>query len=87
MLMMEQESKAPVERMYTLNEVKDFLQIGYGRIFELIDQGKLEAYSLDDADPAHKRALRVPESSVKEYLQTRRVGIGIGEPNERNQNH
>ena len=83
MLTMEQE-KAGVEHMYTLAEVKDLLQIGYGRIFELIDLGKLEAYSLDDSDPSHKRALRVPESSLREYLQTRRVGIRVN--NDRYQN-
>ena len=75
MLMMAQENRAPVERMYTLTEVKDFLQIGYGCILQLIDEGRLEAYALDDTDPENRRALRVPESSLIEYLQTRRVGV------------
>jgi helix-turn-helix protein len=44
--MMEQENTTPIERMFTLSEVKDLLRIGYGRIFELIDLGRLEAFSL-----------------------------------------
>lgn len=76
-----------VDHMYTLQEVKDRLQIGYGRIMLLIDQEKLEAFSLDEGDPSNMRALRIPESSLKEYLQTRKVLNGNGVINARNANY
>ena len=67
-----------IERLYTLKQVKDLLQIGFGRIQDLIEEGTLEAYSLD-ADGIDSRALRIPESSIMEYLQARKIGMENGD--------
>ncbi len=61
------------EQLYTLAEVKDLLKLGYERIHHFIEQGELDAFNFDDADPRSNRAWRISASSLNSFLEARKI--------------
>lgn len=56
-----------VERQLRVSEVADILRVAPSTVRNLIRAGRLTGYSLS---PKKGSAIRVPESSVREYLAT-----------------
>ena len=62
---------AALPHLFTVGEVAEMLRISKARIYELIQTGELEAYR-----PGGR--LRVPDSSVAEYLARCKVSAPAG---------
>lgn len=65
--------------MYTAQQVAEMLQVGIGTINEFVDNGELDAIDVA-LRRGKKRRLRIPDDSLRQFLERRRVYVAPPRP-------
>jgi excisionase family DNA binding protein len=60
--------------MYTIKQVAEMLQVGPGHITDFVNSGELDAIDVS-LKRGKKKRLRIPEDSLRQFLERRRVYV------------